>query len=234
VRSRLTALCPARGNDGSHDAARSSPPQQFCATADNAGRSGGNPPAVDGRGGAVDAVGVRSRWRSSDGWARRRGGAAHCRCRPRCAPAGRHNVRRRFLSVEGSAVDNSSRGTSGPSALIATCSCGCVDECFDCAATCTSCADGCLGEPVVPALVRGVRLNLHCADACDTTGRVVTHRTEPALGVVCAAIEACIVICRACGDECERHAAHHDQCRVCAGVCRRCEQACSDPLASIG
>jgi hypothetical protein len=143
-------------------------------------------------------------------------------------------VRRRFLSVEGSAVDNSSRGTSGPSALIATCSCGCVDECFDCAATCTRCADACLGEPVVPALVRCVRLNLHCADACDTTGRVVTHRTEPALGVVCAAIEACIVICRARGDECERHAAHHDQCRVCAGVCRRCEQACSDPLASIG
>ena len=25
----------------------------------------------------------------------------------------------------------------------------CVDECFDCSATCTACADACLGEPDV-------------------------------------------------------------------------------------
>jgi hypothetical protein len=42
------------------------------------------------------------------------------------------------------------------------------------------------------------------------------------------------VVCRACAVECERHAAHHDHCRVCAEVCRRCEQACGDLLASMG
>ena len=30
----------------------------------------------------------------------------------------------------------------------------CIDECFDCSATCTSCADACLGESDVPDLVR--------------------------------------------------------------------------------
>ena len=68
---------------------------KFCATADKAGRSDGNQPAVDGRGGAVDALGVRSRWRSSDGWARRRGGAAHCRCLAQVA-----GTMRRTLAAE--------------------------------------------------------------------------------------------------------------------------------------
>jgi hypothetical protein len=109
----------------------------------------------------------------------------------------------------------------------------CIDECFDCAATCTSCADACLGEPDVTELVRCVRLCLDCADACDTTGRIVTRQTEPDLGVVRAVAEACATACRVCGDECERHAAHHEHCRISAQVCRRCERACNDLLATI-
>jgi hypothetical protein len=109
----------------------------------------------------------------------------------------------------------------------------CIDECFDCAATCTSCADACLGEPDVTELVRCVRLCLDCADACDTTGRIVTRQTEPDLGVVRAVVEACATACRVCGDECERHAAHHEHCRISAQVCRRCERACNDLIAAI-
>jgi hypothetical protein len=110
----------------------------------------------------------------------------------------------------------------------------CIDDCFECAATCTGCADACLGEADVVELVRCVRLNLDCADVCDAAGRVVTRQTESDVGVVRAAIEACIVTCRECAEECERHAVHHDHCRVCAEVCRRCEQACSALLVSIG
>jgi hypothetical protein len=110
----------------------------------------------------------------------------------------------------------------------------CVDECFDCAATCTSCADACLGESDVLELIRSIRLNLDCAEICEAVGRVVTRQTEVDLGVVRAALEACVVTCRTCAEECERHAAHHDHCRVCAEVCLRCEQACSDLLALIG
>jgi hypothetical protein len=35
-------------------------------------------------------------------------------------------------------------------------------------------------------------------------------------------------------EECDRHAEHHDHRRVCAGACRRCEQACNDILATTG
>jgi len=110
----------------------------------------------------------------------------------------------------------------------------CIEDCFDCAATSTSCADACLGENDLPELVRCIRLCLDCADVCEATGRIVTRQTAADLGVIRAMIEACAAACRACGQECERHAAHHEHCRICAEVCRRCEQACDDLVAKIG
>ncbi len=109
-----------------------------------------------------------------------------------------------------------------------------IEECFACAATCAGCADACLGEEDVEKLVRCVRLNLDCADACDSTGRIATRQTELDVGVLRVTLEACAAACHACGEECERHAEHHEHCRFCAGACRRCEQACNDLLAAIG
>jgi hypothetical protein len=110
----------------------------------------------------------------------------------------------------------------------------CIDECVVCAATCTGCADACLGENDVQGLVRCIRLNLDCADLCDAAARIVIRQTALDAGLLRAAIQACAVACRACGEECERHAAHHEHCRVCADACRRCEQACDDLLATLG
>jgi hypothetical protein len=39
--------------------------------------------------------------------------------------------------------------------------------------------------------------------------------------------------CRACGEECERHATMMEHCRVCAAECRRCELACRAFLDNI-
>jgi hypothetical protein len=110
----------------------------------------------------------------------------------------------------------------------------CIEDCFDCSATCTSCADACLGEHDLPELVRCIRLCLDCADVCEAAGRIVTRQTALDLDVVRAAVEACAVACRACGEECEKHATHHEHCRVCAEACRRCEQACNDLVGTIG
>jgi hypothetical protein len=109
----------------------------------------------------------------------------------------------------------------------------CIDACFDCAATCTSCADADLGESDVQALVRCIRLCVDCADVCEAAGRIVTRQTTPDVGVVRATVQACVVACRACREECERHAEHHEHCRICAEVCNRCELACGDLLASL-
>jgi hypothetical protein len=110
----------------------------------------------------------------------------------------------------------------------------CIEQCFSCAATCTSCADACLGEEAVAELVRCVRLNLDCADLCDTTGRVLSRQTAADLTVIRGTLDACVAACRACAEECERHAEHHEHCRVCAEACRRCEQACNDVVSTLG
>jgi hypothetical protein len=109
----------------------------------------------------------------------------------------------------------------------------CIEDCIECAATCTSDADADLAEPDVQEMVRCVRLCLDCADACEVTGRILIRQTEPDLGFLRAQIEACAVACRACAEECEKHASHHEHCRICVEVCRRCEQSCRDLLAMI-
>jgi hypothetical protein len=109
----------------------------------------------------------------------------------------------------------------------------CIQECFVCALTCTSCADACLAEEDVQELVRCVRLNLDCADVCDATGRVLTRQTSSEPSLARSMLDACVQACRICAEECERHAPHHEHCRVCAQACRRCEQACEDLRSSI-
>jgi hypothetical protein len=110
----------------------------------------------------------------------------------------------------------------------------CIEACSECAVVCTSCADADLGESDLQELVRCIGLCLDCADVCDATRRIVIRLTASEVGVVSATVQACVLACRASREECERHAEHHEHCRICGEVCRRCEQACEDLLASLG
>jgi hypothetical protein len=110
----------------------------------------------------------------------------------------------------------------------------CIEECLDCAASCTGCADADLAEDDVREMVRCIRLCLDCADACDATGRILARQTQPDVRLIDAMVRACAAACLACAEECDRHAAHHQHCRVCAEVCRRCKQACDNLLTTIG
>ena len=108
-----------------------------------------------------------------------------------------------------------------------------IDALSDCAQACTACADDCLSEEMVAELTKCIRLDLDCADICTATLRVASRQTEYDANVTRPLVEACVVACRSCGDECERHAEMHEHCRVCAEACRRCEQACNDLLAAM-
>jgi hypothetical protein len=110
----------------------------------------------------------------------------------------------------------------------------CLDLCLDCAASCTACADASLSETDVADLVACVRLCLDCADACEATTRIATRQSLADLHLVRLQVEACSVACLKCTEECERHAAHHEHCRLCADVCRRCRTACDALIAAIG
>ena len=109
----------------------------------------------------------------------------------------------------------------------------CIEACYDCAQSCTACADACLGEDDPKSLARCIRLNLHCADICDATGKILSRQTAFEPEMARAVLQACAKACRLCGDECEQHGAHPGHCRVCAEACGRCEQACEYLLKEL-
>lgn len=108
-----------------------------------------------------------------------------------------------------------------------------IDAAFECAQICTSCADACLAEPDVDMVRHCIRLNLDCADICNTTGRALARQTQPDVNVLRDLVRACVTACYACGAECQKHAGHHPHCGVCAESCRRCEEACSALLSAL-
>ena len=110
----------------------------------------------------------------------------------------------------------------------------CIEACIECAQACTACADACLSEQSVQELTTCIRTNLDCVDLCETTGRVLSRHTGYDANLTGSVLQACAAACQSCGDECARHAEHHEHCRICAEVCRRCGQACEQLLASLG
>ena len=94
-----------------------------------------------------------------------------------------------------------------------------------CAQACTACADACLAEERRAELVRCIRLNLDCADICGATADVLSRQAGPDWGVVGRQLEACQAAAKSCAEECERHAGHHEHCRICATNCRECGEA---------
>lgn len=109
-----------------------------------------------------------------------------------------------------------------------------IDAMVTCASTCTQCADACLAEDDVAKQVTCIRRNLDCADACTAAARILGRQTSYEPAMTRAVLEACVVACRLCGDECEMHGEHGmEHCRVCAESCRRCEQACQALLDAM-
>ena len=103
----------------------------------------------------------------------------------------------------------------------------------DCAQACTADTDADLGEQDVAEMVRCIRLCLNCTDVCTATAGVISRPADYDADVVRPLLQACVAVCKSCGDECERHAAHMPHCRVCTEACRRCEQACRHLLDAM-
>lgn len=110
----------------------------------------------------------------------------------------------------------------------------CIEECYDCAQVCSSCADACLAEEIVQDLRQCIRLDLDCADVCLATGRLAARRTGSNEDILSQVLQVCVSACSRCAEECERHADQHEHCRICAESCRRCQRACHDALQEVG
>jgi hypothetical protein len=109
----------------------------------------------------------------------------------------------------------------------------CIEACFECAQSCTGCADADLAEEDVSELRRCIRLCLDCADICDATGGVLSRQTAYDAPTSTAQVVSCRLACATCGEECERHAEYHAHCTLCAAACRRCQDACDRLLGAM-
>jgi uncharacterized membrane protein len=108
-----------------------------------------------------------------------------------------------------------------------------IDALSDCAQACIADVDADLSEQNVTEMVTCIRLCLDCADVCTAAMGVTSRQASYDASVTRPLLESCVAICKSCGDECERHARHHEHCRVCAQACRVCEQACRELLAAL-
>lgn len=97
-----------------------------------------------------------------------------------------------------------------------------IQALHDCSAECNHCFDACLQEEDVKMMAQCIRLDRECADICALLEQAIS-RNSPFVSELAA---VCAKICDACGDECAKHADHHDHCRRCAEACRRCAEAC--------
>lgn len=109
----------------------------------------------------------------------------------------------------------------------------CIEACAECAQLSTMCADACLGEPSVQEMLSCIRSDLDCADVCAATARVVARQTAFDRTVVRTLVSACAEICGTSAEERERHAAHHEHCRICGEATRRCQQACEQLMLAL-
>ena len=83
----------------------------------------------------------------------------------------------------------------------------CIENCFSCAGNCTACADACLSERDIEALLACIRQNHDCTAICLATGSVVARsKAGSSRQVLEAQLSVCTAACRACADECRRHA----------------------------
>ena len=108
---------------------------------------------------------------------------------------------------------------------------GAVDALLECSQACTACADACLGEHDEPKDC--VTSDLNCADVATAALRVLSRQTSYHPAITREILQAAEAVCRECAEVCERHAEHHEHCRVCAEACRRAEAACRKLLDNL-
>ena len=107
-----------------------------------------------------------------------------------------------------------------------------IDAMSDCVQACSADNDADLSERDVTEMVRCIRLCLNCTDVCTAAAGVISRPADYDADVARPLLQACVAICKSCGDECERHA-HMPHCRICTEACRRCEQACQELLDAM-
>ena len=103
-----------------------------------------------------------------------------------------------------------------------------IEACQSCFTMCNLCADSDLARSGHD-MADCIRTCTDCATICAATAAVLS-RPNPSGDAWAKQVEACIIACRECANECEQH--DHTCCRSCAEACRECEQALQQLMAA--
>ncbi len=105
-----------------------------------------------------------------------------------------------------------------------------IDAALACAQAATACADACVAQ-ADSALIQCIRLNLDCADVCQTAAMVASRRAGANAPVVIGLLMLAEALCRDCAAEAERHAL--PACRRSADLARACADACLEARTAV-
>lgn len=95
----------------------------------------------------------------------------------------------------------------------------CIEACLACMVTCESCIADCIKDGNEECVL----LCRDCADICALCARFESRGSQYAteLHILCSKV------CKACAEECEKHAAHNESCKTCTEACKRCAEICA-------
>jgi hypothetical protein len=74
---------------------------------------------------------------------------------------------------------------------------------------------------------------MNCADMSNTMMRMMMRPAGMEMDAMMAAMQACMMMAKACSAECSMHADMNDHCRMCAKACDELVAACEAMMASM-
>ena len=95
----------------------------------------------------------------------------------------------------------------------------------ECAGLCYQCAVACLGEDDIKGLSKCIKLDIDCAEICQSASAFVSRDSDHAKHL----LKECAEICRRCAEECMKHS-HMVHCNKCSHACLICAEACENSL----
>ncbi|MFE9096672.1 hypothetical protein [Streptomyces sp. NPDC007264] len=108
-----------------------------------------------------------------------------------------------------------------------------IDALSTCEEAVTACAAGMATSQDGGSMGTAIALDLDCADSVLATRRILTRATGPNGALLGAQLEACLIACQRSHEECSRHSAHHEHCRLCADATRQAADACRQALTAL-
>lgn len=102
----------------------------------------------------------------------------------------------------------------------------CIDDCHDCATTCSATVAYCLEKGGKHADAQHIGLMLDCSAICETAAHSMA-RNSSVHGNFC---RACAEVCRQCETDC-RSFRDDTAMQECADACRKCAESCEKMAA---